>query len=53
VDDFKEFSKDLLYQIPQQTLAGVMLRLLFLKRGEYRTHQLSAYVDWGQMDDLA
>lgn len=53
VDDIKEFSEDLLYHIPQQSFIGIMFSLLFLKRHEYRTHQLSAYVDWGQMDNLA
>lgn len=53
VNKMKEFSEDLLYHIPQQSLVEIILGLLFPKRHDYRTHQLSAYVDWGQMENLA
>lgn len=49
----KEFSEDLLYHIPQQSLVEIILGLLFPKGCDYWTHQLSAYVDWGQMENLA
>lgn len=39
MDDTKEFSEDSLYHIPPQSLIGIMLSLLFLKRHECRTHQ--------------